>query len=130
MIADFDDFVTWMYVLIDDIWQQIGPLYQRPGPQPDCSADLLSEGAEPTRLALEDGDHRWVSDKRLTARWLERGAAQQDTRLERRMVLRQFQQRCPAPRPHDLDEAEAVDRGALERLGQVRVDRRRCLLAG
>jgi len=41
MIADFDDFVTWMYVLIDDIWQQIGPLYQRPGPQPECSNSEL-----------------------------------------------------------------------------------------
>jgi hypothetical protein len=37
MITDFDDVVTWMYVLIDDLWQPIGPLYQRPGSQPECS---------------------------------------------------------------------------------------------
>jgi len=42
-ITDFDDFVTWMYVLIDDIWQQIGHLYQRAGSSPDCSdSELLT----------------------------------------------------------------------------------------
>ena len=39
MIADFDDFVTWMFVIIDDLWQGIAPLYQRPGPEPTSCSD-------------------------------------------------------------------------------------------
>jgi len=39
MIHDFDDFCTWMFVLIDDIWQVIAPLYQRPGPEPSSCSD-------------------------------------------------------------------------------------------
>ena len=41
MIEDFDDFCLWMYVLIDDVWQQIGPLFKRPGPANLCSDSKL-----------------------------------------------------------------------------------------
>src|SRR5947209_20222800 len=41
MIADFDDFCTWMYVLIDDLWQEIASLFGRPGPQSECSDSEL-----------------------------------------------------------------------------------------
>jgi hypothetical protein len=37
MITDFDDFCTWMYIIIDDIWKQIAPIFKRPGPAPVCS---------------------------------------------------------------------------------------------
>jgi hypothetical protein len=37
MIASFEDFCLWMYVLIDDFWQQAGAAYRRPGPAPRCS---------------------------------------------------------------------------------------------
>jgi hypothetical protein len=39
MITDFDDFVTWMFVIIDDLWQGIAPLYRRPGPDPSSCSD-------------------------------------------------------------------------------------------
>jgi len=46
MIADFEDFVTWMFVTIDDLWQKIAPMYDRPGPDPtscsDREADLFN----------------------------------------------------------------------------------------
>lgn len=43
MINDFEDFCIWMYVIIDDLWRQIAPLFKRPGPQPDCSdSELLT----------------------------------------------------------------------------------------
>jgi len=43
MINDFDDFCTWMYMIVDDIWQQIEPLFKRPGPKPECSdSELLA----------------------------------------------------------------------------------------
>lgn len=34
MITDFEEFVTWMYVLIDDLWQQIGPVLPASGAIP------------------------------------------------------------------------------------------------
>ena len=37
MIDDFADFCLWTFVVIDDIWQQIGPLSRHPGPAPVCS---------------------------------------------------------------------------------------------
>jgi len=37
MISNFEDFCLYMYVIVDDIWQQIAPLFSRPGPQPLCS---------------------------------------------------------------------------------------------
>jgi hypothetical protein len=63
MIADFDDFVTWMYILIDDIWQQIGPLYQRPGPQPDCSdSELIT-------MAVVAECREWDKETNLIGEW-------------------------------------------------------------
>lgn len=37
MIADFDDFCTWMYVLISDLFIPLAPLVARPGPAPACT---------------------------------------------------------------------------------------------
>ena len=63
MITDFDDFVTWMYVLIDDIWQQIGHLYQRPGPHPDCSdAELIT-------MAIVGECREWDKETNLLGEW-------------------------------------------------------------
>lgn len=43
MITSFDDFCLWMYVLVDDIWQQLAPSFRRPGPAPECSdSELLT----------------------------------------------------------------------------------------
>jgi hypothetical protein len=41
MINDFNDLCTWMYVIVDDIWQRIEPLFKRPGPKPKCSDSEL-----------------------------------------------------------------------------------------
>ena len=41
MINDFEDFCTWMYMIVDDIWQQSAPLFKRPGPRPECSDSEL-----------------------------------------------------------------------------------------
>lgn len=63
MITDFDDFVTWMYVLIDDIWQQIGHLYQRPGPQPACSDSELMT------MAVVGECREWDKETNLLSEW-------------------------------------------------------------
>jgi hypothetical protein len=41
MITDFCDFCTWIFVLVDDTWKPIAPLFQRPGPKPKCSDSEL-----------------------------------------------------------------------------------------
>jgi hypothetical protein len=41
MIHDFEDFCTWTYVIVDDIWQKISPLFRRPGPLPVCGDSEL-----------------------------------------------------------------------------------------
>jgi len=41
MIHDFSDFCLYVYVIVDDICQQIEPLLRRPGPKPDCSDSEL-----------------------------------------------------------------------------------------
>lgn len=41
MITDFDDFCLWMYVIVDDIWREAGPLFKHPGPAPMCSDSEL-----------------------------------------------------------------------------------------
>jgi IS5 family transposase len=41
MITDFDDFCLWSYVTIDDIVQQLAPIFQRKGPKPHCSDSEL-----------------------------------------------------------------------------------------
>ena len=63
MITDFDDVVTWMYVLIDDIWQQIGHLYQRPGSKPDCSdAELIT-------MAIVGECREWDKETNVLGEW-------------------------------------------------------------
>lgn len=41
MIDNFDDFCLHTFVLVDDIWNQIAPLFKRPGPTPECSDSEL-----------------------------------------------------------------------------------------
>lgn len=63
MITDFDDFVTWVYVLIDDIWQQVARFYHRPGPKPDCSDSELMT------LALVGECREWDKETNLLGEW-------------------------------------------------------------
>jgi hypothetical protein len=63
MITDFDDFCTWMFVLIDDIWHVIAPLYMRPGPQPDCSDSELMT------MAIVSECREWDKETNLLAEW-------------------------------------------------------------
>jgi len=65
MINDFEDFCTWMYVIIDDLWQQIAPLFKRPGPQPDCSdSELLT-------LAIVGECRSWDVETEMLSYWQE-----------------------------------------------------------
>jgi hypothetical protein len=41
MITEFDDFCTWVFVVVDDIWKPMAPLFKRPGPKPECTDSEL-----------------------------------------------------------------------------------------
>lgn len=41
MITDFEDFCTWVFVVVDDILTQIAPLLKRPGPKSECADSEL-----------------------------------------------------------------------------------------
>lgn len=43
MINTFDDFCLYVYVIVDDLWEQIAPRLSKPGPAPECSdSELLT----------------------------------------------------------------------------------------
>lgn len=63
MITDFDDFCTWMFVLIDDIWHVLAPFYTRPGPHPECSdSELLT-------MAIVGECREWDKETNLLSEW-------------------------------------------------------------
>lgn len=65
MINDFDDFCLWMYVIVDDIWQQIAPFFKRPGPAPQCSdSELLT-------MALIGECRGWDVETEMLSHWQE-----------------------------------------------------------
>jgi hypothetical protein len=66
MIENFDDFCLWMYVMVDDIWQQISPLFKRPGPASECGdSELLT-------MALVGECRGWDEETTLLSNWRER----------------------------------------------------------
>ncbi len=65
MITDFEDFCTWVYVIVDDIWQQIAPLFKRPGPSPKCSdSELIA-------MVLIGETVGWDVETEMLNRWKE-----------------------------------------------------------
>jgi hypothetical protein len=65
MIEDFDDFCTFVYVVVDDIWQQIAPLFKRPGPEPEVSdSELIT-------MALVGECRGWHQETVLISNWHE-----------------------------------------------------------
>src|SRR5215472_14491159 len=63
MIDSFDDFCLWMYVMVDEIWQQIAPVFKRPGPEPECSdSELLT-------MALVGECRGWDEETTLLSNW-------------------------------------------------------------
>jgi len=65
MITDFADFCLVMYVLIDDIWQQVDHLFKRPGPAPRCSdSELLT-------MAIVGECRGWHQETEMLSYWQE-----------------------------------------------------------
>jgi len=65
MIDSFDDFCLYMYVLVDDIWGEIGSLFKRPGPRPECSdSELIT-------LLLVGECRGWDVETEMLSNWKE-----------------------------------------------------------
>jgi hypothetical protein len=65
MITGFDDFCLWVYVIIDDIWKEIAPLFKRPGPTPICSdSELIT-------MALVGECRGWDQETEMLSYWQE-----------------------------------------------------------
>lgn len=41
MIPDSETLCTWIFVIVDDIWQPLAPQFARPNPAPQCSDSEL-----------------------------------------------------------------------------------------
>jgi hypothetical protein len=67
MINDFDDFCLWMYVVVDDICQQLAFVFKRPGPEPECSdGELIT-------MALVGECRGWDIETDMLSQWREHG---------------------------------------------------------
>lgn len=65
MINDFDDFCLWMYVVVDDICEQLAFLFKRPGPAPECSdRELIT-------MALVGECRGWDVETEMLSEWQE-----------------------------------------------------------
>jgi hypothetical protein len=65
MINDFNDFCTWMYVVVDDIWLKIAPFFKRPGPAPECpDSELLT-------MAIIGECRGWDLETEMLSQWQE-----------------------------------------------------------
>ena len=63
MITQFDDFCLWASTVVDDIWQQISPLFTHLGPQSECSdSELIT-------LALVGECRGWDMETDLIQEW-------------------------------------------------------------
>jgi Transposase DDE domain len=63
MIASFEDFCLWTYVLVDDCWGAIAPGCARPGPAPLCSDPEL------VTMALVGECLGWDQETEALSRW-------------------------------------------------------------
>jgi hypothetical protein len=65
MINSFSDFCLWTFVIVDDIWKQIAPLFDRPGPMPICSdSELIS-------MATIGECRGWNLETEMLSQWRE-----------------------------------------------------------
>ncbi len=66
MIAEFEDFCLWTYVVIDELWRQLPPAYKPTrGPTADCSeSELLT-------MAVVGECRGWRQETTLLRCWRE-----------------------------------------------------------
>ena len=63
MITDLEEYCLYMYVIVDDIWQEINRYFKRPGPAPLCSdSELIT-------IALVSESRGWDKETELRDHW-------------------------------------------------------------
>lgn len=67
IIKDFEDFCLYVYVIVDDLWQAIAPLCQRPGPAPTTCSD-----SELLTMVLVGECRGWDVETEMLSYWRER----------------------------------------------------------
>jgi hypothetical protein len=67
MITDFDDFCLWVYVIVDDIWQKIAYMFNRPGPLP------ITSDSELIAMTLIGECRGWDQETEMLSNWQEHG---------------------------------------------------------
>jgi len=65
MIDGFDDFCLLVFVIVDDIMRQLGPMLKRPGPQPECS------DSEVITMQLVGECRGWDIETEMLSNWKE-----------------------------------------------------------
>lgn len=63
MIAQFEDFCLWMYVVVDELWPVVARRYRRPGPAPECSDSEL------VTMVLVGECRGWDEETDLVEHW-------------------------------------------------------------
>jgi hypothetical protein len=63
MIAEFEDFCLWMYVVVDELWPVVARRYRRPGPAPACSDSEL------VTMVLVGECRGWDEETELVEQW-------------------------------------------------------------
>jgi Transposase DDE domain len=63
MIAQFEDFCLWMYVVVDELWPTVARRYRRPGPAPECSDSEL------VTMVLVGECRGWDEEADLVKHW-------------------------------------------------------------
>ena len=63
MIARFEDYCLWMYVVVDELWPGVAARYRRPGPQPACSDSEL------VTMVLVGESRGWDVETDLVGHW-------------------------------------------------------------
>ena len=93
MLPEFEDFCTWVFVVVDDIWEQIAPFFKRPGPAPVCSdSELIA-------MALIGECRGWHMETELLSCWKEYRAMFHHIPSQSRF----------APAPEELDASFQLD---------------------
>lgn len=64
MIADFEEFVTWVFCIVDDIWQELAVYDKRPGPKPSSCSD-----SELLTIAIVSECRGWSRETQALEEW-------------------------------------------------------------
>jgi DDE family transposase len=63
MIAQFEDYCLWMYVVVDELWSRVAEQHRRPGPAPACSdSELIT-------MVLVGESRGWDAETDLVEHW-------------------------------------------------------------